>query len=356
MTVDASGERTGGELVVEGLRRWGVDVVFGLPGVQLDGLYEGFALEPSIRVIHTRHEQATSYMADGYSRVDGSRRCVRRRAGAGRAQRGCRAGDRVRVWEPRALHRRAGARPADLGRGRGVLHEIPDQQAMLRGVIGRSEYATVPRTSPVSSTRCSPRSRATSVRGRTRSRWAGTPCSVVRRRRGHDKPDVPGPKQPDLALIDEAAGVLTRAQRPVILAGGGALGGAAPLVALAERLGAPVVMTTEGKGAIPASHPLALPLLAVPPLFDEADVLLILGSRAHLSRGPLAVPPDVTVIRIDVDPGELDQSVKPSIAIEADAHEAAVALARSRGGRHATDSRRRGGAHRCDPSSRRAAA
>ena len=71
VTVDASGERTGGELVVEGLRRWGVDVVFGLPGVQLDGMYEGFALEPSIRVIHTRHEQATSYMADGYSRVTG---------------------------------------------------------------------------------------------------------------------------------------------------------------------------------------------------------------------------------------------------------------------------------------------
>ena len=98
------------------------------------------------------------------------------------------------------------------------------------------------------------------------------------------KPDVPGPKQPDLALIDEAAGALTRAQRPVILAGGGALGGAAPLVALAERLGAPVVMTTEGKGAIPASHPLALPLLAVPTLFDDADVLLILGSRA-ICRG-----------------------------------------------------------------------
>ena len=64
-------ERSGGQILVEGLRRWGVDVVFGLPGVQLDGLYEGFALEPSIRVIHTRHEQATSYMADGYARVTG---------------------------------------------------------------------------------------------------------------------------------------------------------------------------------------------------------------------------------------------------------------------------------------------
>jgi acetolactate synthase-1/2/3 large subunit len=197
---------------------------------------------------------------------------------------------------------------------------------MLRGVIGRSEYATSPEDIPglVDAVFAAlegngrPRPHALEVGWDTMLRRA--PATWA------DKPDMPGPKQPDLALIDDAAGVLTRAQRPVILAGGGALGGAAPLVALAERLGAPVVMTTEGKGAIPASHPLALPLLAVPPLFDETDVLLILGSRAHLSRGPLAVPPEVTVIRIDVDPGELDQSVKPSIAIEADAHEAAVAL------------------------------
>ncbi len=84
--------------------------------------------------------------------------------------------------------------------------------------------------------------------------------------------------------------------------------------------------TTEGKGAVPASHPLALPLLAVPALFEEIDVLVLIGTRAHLSRGPLAVPPGVEVIRIDVDPNELDQSVKPSIAIEADAGEAAGAL------------------------------
>ena len=334
MTVDAAAdeaapaavrERTGGELVVEGLRRWGVDVVFGLPGVQLDGMYEAFALEPSIRVIHTRHEQATSYMADGYSRVTG------------------RVGVCAVVPGPGVLNAAAGLATAyacgsrvlcvvgqvptaDLGRGRGVLHEIPDQQAMLRGVIGRSEYATCPEDVPGRIDAV-----FTALEGNERPRphalEVGWDTMLRRAAAGWpDKPGVPTPKQPDLALIDEAAGVLTRAERPVVLAGGGALSAGAPLAALAERLGAPVVMTTEGKGTIPASHPLALPLLAVPPLFDYADVLLIVGSRAHLSRGPLSVPPDVTVIRIDVDPSELDQSVKPSIAIEADAHEAVVAL------------------------------
>jgi len=325
VTVDAARERTGGELVVEGLRRWGVDVVFGLPGVQLDGMYEGLALEPSIRVIHTRHEQATSYMADGYSRVTG------------------RVGVCAVVPGPGVLNAAAGLATAyacgsrvlcvvgqvptaDLGRGRGVLHEIPDQQAMLRGVIGRSEYATCPEDVPglVDAVFAElegnerPRPHALEVGWDTMLRRAPVTWPY--------KPALSEPKRPDLALIDEAAGVLARAERPVILVGGGALSAGSALVALAERLGAPVVMTTEGKGAIPASHPLALPLLAVPPLFDDADALLILGSRAHLSRGPLAVAPDITVIRIDVDPSELDQSVKPSIAIEADAHEAVVAL------------------------------
>ncbi len=99
-------ERTGGELLVEGLRRWDVDVVFGLPGVQLDGLFEGFAQEPAIRVIHTRHEQATSYMADGYRARHGSCGGVRRRSRARCAQRGGGIGDCVRVRLAGAVHRR----------------------------------------------------------------------------------------------------------------------------------------------------------------------------------------------------------------------------------------------------------
>ena len=213
MSVDVPSERTGGELVVEGLRRWGVDVVFGLPGVQLDGMYEGFALEPSIRVIHTRHEQATSYMADGYSRVTG------------------RVGVCAVVPGPGVLNAAAGLATAyacgsrvlcivgqvptaDLGRGRGVLHEIPDQQAMLRGVIGRSEYATSPEDVPglVDAVFAAlegnerPRPHALEVGWDTMLRRAPATWTA--------KPDLPGPKQPDLSLIDDAAGVLAAPSDP----------------------------------------------------------------------------------------------------------------------------------------------
>jgi acetolactate synthase-1/2/3 large subunit len=125
----------------------------------------------------------------------------------------------------------------------------------------------------------------------------------------------------------EAAGArLAAATYPAIVAGGGALGVAPALTELAERLGAPVLLTTEGKGAVPASHPLALPMLAAPAIFERADVVLVVGSRAHLSRGPLPVPAGTDVIRVDVDPDELTGSLTPTIAIEADAAEAVRAL------------------------------
>ncbi len=62
---------TGGEALAKSLYREGVRVIFGLPGVQLYHLLDGLAKEPGIRFINTRHEQATTYMADGYSRAGG---------------------------------------------------------------------------------------------------------------------------------------------------------------------------------------------------------------------------------------------------------------------------------------------
>ncbi|HMK11478.1 MAG TPA: thiamine pyrophosphate-binding protein [Acidimicrobiales bacterium] len=318
-------ERSGGALLVEGLRRWDVDVVFGLPGVQLDGLFEGLATEPAIRVIHTRHEQTAAYMADGYARVTGRVGVCAIVPGPGLLNAGA-ALATAYACGSRVLCIVGQVPNADLGRGRGVLHEIPDQQAVLRGLIARSEHATRPEDVPSVVDRA-----FAALLGNERPRPYAIELGWDTMLRAADvtwpaRPSVVEPKQPDTALVQAAAERLAHASNPVILVGGGALGAGDALVALAEHLGAPIVMTTEGKGAVPASHPLALPLLAVPPLFEDVDVLLIVGSRAHLSRGPLPVPPNVEVIRVDVDPGELDQSVKPSIAIESDAGAAARAL------------------------------
>src|SRR5713226_4110935 len=64
-------QMTGGEAVVQALRRAGVEVVFGLPGVQIMGIYDAFYAQSDIRLMTVRHEQTTAYMADGYARVTG---------------------------------------------------------------------------------------------------------------------------------------------------------------------------------------------------------------------------------------------------------------------------------------------
>ena len=62
---------TGGQALVKSLYLEGIRVIFGLPGVQLYHALDALAQEPGIRFINTRHEQATTYMADGYSRAGG---------------------------------------------------------------------------------------------------------------------------------------------------------------------------------------------------------------------------------------------------------------------------------------------
>lgn len=162
---------TGGQALVRGLRAQGVEVVFGLPGVQLDWLFDALHEEcDAITVYHTRHEQATSYMADGYARTAG------------------RVGTCLVVPGPGLLNAMAGLATAyacsspvlclagqipsaEIGAGRGALHEIRDQLGAVRSVTKWAARAARPRTSPgcsgTRSARCSP---AAPARSRSRSR------------------------------------------------------------------------------------------------------------------------------------------------------------------------------------------
>ena len=244
---------------------------------------------------------------------------------------------------------------ADLGRGRGVLHEIPDQQAMLRGVIGRSEYATCPEDIPglvdavfaALEGNARPRPHALEVGWDTMLRRA--PATWA------DKPDVPGSKQPDLALIDEAAGVLMGAQRPVILAGGGALGagGAARRVGGAARRACRHDDRGQGRDS---REPSARTAAA------RSSAVVRRGRRPadpRLSRAPVAGTARGAARRHGDPHRRRSRRARPEReALDRDRGRRARGrgrAARSRGGRHATDGRRRGFAYRCDPSPRRTA-
>lgn len=122
---------------------------------------------------------------------------------------------------------------------------------------------------------------------------------------------------------------LGRAQKPLIFAGGGVIGAEASgeLRALAELLQAPVIASSTARGAISDRSPLSLPMLAAPLLIEDADVILVVGSRfAGPGTAPWGPKPGQTVIQLDIDPEEIGRNRPADIAILGDAKLGLAAL------------------------------
>ncbi|HEX6351219.1 MAG TPA: thiamine pyrophosphate-dependent enzyme [Candidatus Dormibacteraeota bacterium] len=319
---------TGGDLLVSALAAGGVDTVFGLPGVQLDGFFDALSRRSDLRVIHTRHEQATSYMADGYARVS--------KTGVG-----CCAV----VPGPGVLNALAGLSTAyacnsrvfcvagqvrsDLiDSGLGLLHEIPNQLGVLRSVAKWVERADQADRIPELV--------ATAFRelrsGRPRPVALEVPldvleATVVSGFPGNDEssaakgPGFPGNVE-ETAALDRMAERLLAAERPLITAGGGVVQARAGalLQDLAERLQAPVLVSQNGRGALPTDHELAFDTLSAGALVAAADVVLAVGTRFAGPGGRRRrLQPGQSLLRIDADPEELARDVEPELAVAADA-------------------------------------
>ena len=124
---------TGGEALAKSLYREGVRVIFGLPGVQLYALLDGLAKEPGIRFINTRHEQATTYMADGYARAGGDVGTALVVPGPGLQNASAGIGTAYSASSPVLVV--AGQVERDLiGVERGMLHEIKGQMETIKPV------------------------------------------------------------------------------------------------------------------------------------------------------------------------------------------------------------------------------
>jgi acetolactate synthase-1/2/3 large subunit len=141
------------------------------------------------------------------------------------------------------------------------------------------------------------------------------------------------PPAADPDLIDRAAQLLGRAQKPVILSGGGIMTSGAweELQRLAEMLEAPVVMTANGKGALSDRHHLSHYARSMTELAPEADAILMVGTRLAPGlmqyQAPSWLNPDKTIVRIDIDPEEVSRNFQPTVSIVADAKKSLAALA-----------------------------
>ena len=309
---------TGGRALARQLAREGVRHVFGLPGDQtmhaLDGLYD----EPSIEFVTTRHEQGTTYLADGYARGGGRPGVAFVVPGVGVYNAAAGLATAFAASSPVVFV--AGQVNRDgIGKGMGLLHEVHDQLDLVRPITTwqrRALHAAeIPETVHEAFVRVQ--------RGRRQ------PVEI-------EMPPEAFSEESDITLLDPAqdvreaadgdqisaaAQLLAAASRPVVWAGGGVVLGdaTAALTAVAEHLQAPVVTTRQGKGAVDGRHPLAAGTVWVnrrmQPLLDDADVILAVGT--HFLGNKLAA--DKTVVHVDVDPDEIGRHFGNAVAVVGDA-------------------------------------
>lgn len=335
---------TGGQIVAESLVRAKIPFVTGIPGHGCLGLTDAFRQRADkLRVIQVRHEQAAAHLADAYYRLTGTPLAVFTSIGPGAINTA--VGVATAFVDGSAMLVLTSNVHTYMA-GRGVLQEIDrvgwgDFPRMLEPVV--KQWWTVGRGDQLP--RILSAAFRTMVSGRPGPVLVDLPMDVQCDAVGVDTlpdhralhPVRPGP---DPEAVERAARLLWRAQRPVIVAGGGVVAARAEdvLLALAEHLGAPVVPTMMGKGVIDETHPLFGSFMGANgtrignTLTAEADVVLAVGVRfadkatSSYRRGVSFAIPPARLIHVDIHPQEIGRNYPADVGIVADAGLALASL------------------------------
>ncbi|HXI79086.1 MAG TPA: 5-guanidino-2-oxopentanoate decarboxylase [Steroidobacteraceae bacterium] len=343
---------TCGELLVRLLEDLGVRVVFGIPGVHTVELYRGLPAT-QIRHITPRHEQGAGFMADGYARVSGRPGVCFIITGPGMTNIVTAMGQAFADSVPMLVISSVN-KTEQLGMGGGRLHELPSQRNLVSGVSAFSHTLMRPDELPATLSRAF----AIFSSARPRPVHIEIPIDVITAPADHvdrklgARPSRPAPC-PD--AIARAVSVLNSAQRPLLLLGGGTCDAGDEARGLAEALDAPTACTINAKGVLPKGHPLSLGSnQSLPPVRElslNSDVVLAIGTELGETDYDVVFDGNFqiagTLIRIDIDPEQLNRNFAADVAILSDARMAMTALLAGLGNRTKYSS--------ASPGSRRAA-
>jgi acetolactate synthase-1/2/3 large subunit len=312
---------TGGDLVTRALEDEGVAFAFGIPGTHNIELYDSLARSTKVRPILVTDEQSASFMADGVARSSGRLAVVNVVPGAGLTHALSGIAEAYLDGIP-MLVVACGIR-RDTGRAF-QLHDV-DQLAISRPVTkvqfqvtrGSEIYATVRRACQIA-----------------RSAPAGPVIVEIPAEhylfrhdaelRAPEEPAAPqGPRQEE---VDRACTMLEACRRPLLYLGLGAADAGVNLVALAERLNAPVSTTFEGKGLFNEKHPLWLWCgfgVSAPPFAQKiaasCDLTLAMGCRfSEVGTGSYGLRPPGKLIHVDIDPAVLGRNYASDLAVVSD--------------------------------------
>jgi thiamine pyrophosphate-dependent acetolactate synthase large subunit-like protein len=308
---------TTGEICIRLLEQYGVDTVFGIPGVHTLEFYRGLAGSP-IRHISTAHEQGAAFGADGYGRIAGRPGVCIVISGPGLTN--AATGIANAFHDSRPMLVLSGARSTADPPGGGALHELPDQRQLMMSITAESMLIEDPAELPAAFERawevfeCS----------RPRPVHIAVPIDVQAKAASQARRLPPANRRPhpSPAVLSAAAAMLRRATQPLMILGGGAVGAGSEALRLAELLGAPILTTVNGKGSVPADHPLSvgarLASALVISALEQADAVLAVGTEFsetdYFFAGRL---PDLSkaLIRIDIDPAEF-VTIQRAAAVE----------------------------------------
>jgi 5-guanidino-2-oxopentanoate decarboxylase len=326
----SAASRTVGCYVAETLAANGIDTVFGIPGVHNIELYRGLGAT-QLRHVLARHEQNAGFAADGFARAGGAPAAVFVISGPGLTNALTAIAQAYSDSVPMLVIASTPVR-ASLGRHWGVLHELADQRALAAGAAGLARHAG----SAAEVREHLAAAFAYLAEGRKRPVYLGIPLDLLaettslapeRFARPAAVPPAPAP-----AALAAARERLAFAQRPLLIAGGGARHAGAALGQLLERLDAYLVTTVAAKGVIPEAHPAnlgaSLPYRATQELIAAADVVLAVGTE--LAETDVYTTTRFTVpgclVRIDIDASRLTDDAGAEVVIHADARAGLEAL------------------------------
>lgn len=308
--------------VVEALRLTGIDTLYCLPGVQNDDFFDALVDTPEITPIVTRHEQGAAYMAMGAAQATGRPAACSVVPGPGLLN--ASAALTSAYWaNARVLAIVGEIATFQQRRGFGVLHELPDQNAILMqltkhaAVLDDAADAVADLQSALHAL-VSDRPRPVSLEVPV-DRWRSEAA-------GHLRAPAPALPAIDQHELERAADALRGAERPLILVGGGAQDASDSVRELAELLQAPITTRRMGHGVIPTSHPLFAHLKMGHQLWAHADVVIAIGTRLEWPLGQWRTRDDQTIVKIDVDSAELDRHEVGTLGVHGDANEVCRSL------------------------------
>jgi acetolactate synthase-1/2/3 large subunit len=314
------------QTVVSMLEVNGIDTLFCLPGVQNDPFFDAlYDRTNAIRPIHARHEQACAYMALGYAMAAGKPSAYMVVPGPGFLNTTAALSTAYAVNAP-VLALTGQIQQSMIGRNVGLLHELPDQLAIMRGLTKWADRIPSPTAAPGLVNEAFRRL----LSGRQRpvalecamDTWARrAPVELI------GTAAVADPCPVDEEAVERAAKLLGSAEHPMIVVGGGAQGAGEYVQRIAELLDAPVMTGRMGQGVIDGRHRLSVTAPAGYRFWGEADVVLAVGTRLQPQQQNWGLDDSLKIIRIDADSEELDRQRKPEIGIVGDATATLKALA-----------------------------